>query len=425
MWRDHFGKADDGILVIHGATRAFNETFPQETVDRELAKDRAKAGAEYLAEWRDDLVGLFDREALQACTDTGVYERPPVAGVDYVAFLDPASGRGNSSMVLAIAHSEGDRVVVDCIREAKPPFSAAERLVEMCRVARSYGCTTIFKDRWGVEFSDELIRQAGLRCEVSPLPKNDLLLGLVPRVSSNLVRFIDSGRFIDQATSLERRVGITGRESIVVPDKTADDIVNAVAGAVHVASLVSAPALIKPSNFLGRGGKAVPDPVGWPFLFVVLNAGDDGETAAAFFALSDVRRPLPHLVLVDLDVAPLSATTVVDAWKRLQELQRDLRAGMSFGWVHPSFVPQVERHGFVGEVIPANILADEHLAMSVAGQVASGAVKLSERAHGKMAQLPLGASLTFRSGEAVNRDPLRFAIATAIAAGLNPEGGWG
>jgi phage terminase large subunit-like protein len=323
-WRDHFGKDDDSVLVVHGPTRAFNPTFPQATIDRELAKDRAKAGAEYLAEWRDDLVGLFDREALQACTDTGVYERPPVAGVDYVAFLDPASGRGNSSMVLAIAHSEGDRVVVDCVRECRPPFNAAERLVELCAVARSYGCVTIFKDRWGVEFSDELIRQAGLRCEVSPLPKNDLLLGLVPRVSSGLVRFIDSGRFVDQAAALERRVGITGRESLVTPDRTADDVVNAVAGAVHVASLAASPALIRPADYIGEAEADVPDSQIY-CSFAVLVVDRDGRTGLSFFGA-----PYPNLgkplTVLDFDAPAVTAGLFTTIAGRVDEFGERFRS---------------------------------------------------------------------------------------------------
>jgi CHAD domain-containing protein len=45
-------------LVAHGASKVFNLTLPQRVIDRALKKDRAKATAEYLAEFRTDLEGF-------------------------------------------------------------------------------------------------------------------------------------------------------------------------------------------------------------------------------------------------------------------------------------------------------------------------------------------------------------------------------
>jgi hypothetical protein len=87
-------------------------------------------------------------------------------------------------------------------------------------------------------------------------------------------------------------------------------------------------------------------------------------------------------------------------------------------------VSQFAQRGFVAEAIPAELLADQQLALGVSAHVATGRIKMSAAAQEKMGQLPLGASLTFRGGDALERDPLRHAIALGIAAGLNLQGGW-
>ena len=56
-----------------------------------------------------------------ACVSTGVYERPPQAGVRYNAFVDP-SGGSSDSFTLAIGHRLGDMTVLDCLRECVPRF---------------------------------------------------------------------------------------------------------------------------------------------------------------------------------------------------------------------------------------------------------------------------------------------------------------
>jgi hypothetical protein len=49
---------DPLILVAHGATRTLNPSLPQRVVDRALEKDRSRATAEYLAQFRTDAEGF-------------------------------------------------------------------------------------------------------------------------------------------------------------------------------------------------------------------------------------------------------------------------------------------------------------------------------------------------------------------------------
>jgi hypothetical protein len=68
--------------VAHGASKVFNPTLPQRVIDRALEKDRAKATAEYLAEFRTDLEAFVALEVVEACV--GDYrEQQPAADNSY------------------------------------------------------------------------------------------------------------------------------------------------------------------------------------------------------------------------------------------------------------------------------------------------------------------------------------------------------
>ena len=100
----------------HGATRTLNPSLPQRVVDRALEKDRARATAEYLAQFRTDVEGFVALEIVEACT--GDYrEMLPAANNFYRAFTDP-SGGSDDSFALAISHKSEDRIIIDAIREA-------------------------------------------------------------------------------------------------------------------------------------------------------------------------------------------------------------------------------------------------------------------------------------------------------------------
>ena len=75
-------------------------------VDRALEKDRARATAEYLAQFRTDVEGFVALEIVEACT--GDYrEMLPAASNFYRAFTDP-SGGSDDSFALAISHKSKD-----------------------------------------------------------------------------------------------------------------------------------------------------------------------------------------------------------------------------------------------------------------------------------------------------------------------------
>ncbi|OSJ32573.1 hypothetical protein BSZ19_18660 [Bradyrhizobium japonicum] len=70
-------------------------------------------------------------------------KRKPQRIKHYVALVEVAGGSGKDSMTLAIAHKEGadesDTVVLDAIREVRPPFSPEAVVQEFCDLLRPIG----------------------------------------------------------------------------------------------------------------------------------------------------------------------------------------------------------------------------------------------------------------------------------------------
>ena len=93
-----------------------NPSLPATVVDRAFRDDPARAAAEYGAEFRTDVVTFLAREAVEACVEPQVHERKRREGVAYFGFADP-SGGARDSFTLAVAHREGDRAILDAVRD--------------------------------------------------------------------------------------------------------------------------------------------------------------------------------------------------------------------------------------------------------------------------------------------------------------------
>ena len=165
------------VLVAKGKTTEFNPTIPQEEIDAEIERDPIRNTAEYLAEFRSDLETPFVHEAVQAVVSTGIRERAPKHYTTYFGFVDP-SGGSQDSFTLAIGHIDHAKqtVIIDAIRENKPPFSPEAVCYEYAQLLATYRITKVIGDNyakiWPVEqFGrfENLVR-AKRRTEERPLP---------------------------------------------------------------------------------------------------------------------------------------------------------------------------------------------------------------------------------------------------------------
>jgi hypothetical protein len=230
---DYGPEGDPSILVAKGASKTFNPTLPQRTIDRAYLKDPASAVAEYGGEFRTDVEALLTREIVEDAIDSGVTERAPQAGIRYYGFVDP-SGGSSDSMTLAIAHKEGDRAVLDLVRERKAPYSPDVVTEEFCAIIKPYGITSVIGDNFGGEWCKEPFRKRGIPYDLSKANKSQLYLALVPALNSGLVGLLDIEEATNQLVGLERRTGTSGRDIVDHPKGAAfhDDVANAIAGAI-------------------------------------------------------------------------------------------------------------------------------------------------------------------------------------------------
>lgn len=232
LWEDYkryYGRDDADILVWKASTSEMNPSVPASFLAREFEKDPAKARAEYDAEFRTDIEAFVSREAVEGCVIKGRYELPPTKGISYVAFVDPSGGSADS-MTLAIAHREGDRAVLDAVREAKPPFSPEQVTAEFAKLLKTYGLKKVQGDKYAGLWPRERFEVHGITYEPSAKPKSDLYCEMLPLINGVRVELLDHPKLVTQICSLERRTARSGKDSIDALGH--EDIANAVSGAV-------------------------------------------------------------------------------------------------------------------------------------------------------------------------------------------------
>jgi len=230
-YRQHYGKTDSPVLVWQASTRRMNPTIPQSVVDEAMDRDPAWAAAEYLAQFRSDVESFVNRDAVVACVTPGIYERLPVPGLQYAAFTDPSGGAADS-FTLAIAHRDADSLILDCVREVRPPFSPESVCTEFADTLKSYGVKRVTGDRYGGQWPREQFLKYGITYELSARPKSDIYRDVLPLINSRRVELLDNNKLISQFTILERKTARGGRDSIDHPAGSHDDLANAVAGVV-------------------------------------------------------------------------------------------------------------------------------------------------------------------------------------------------
>jgi len=234
--RDYGPNGDPEILVCAGASRTFNPSLSPRIIARAYQRDPAAAAAEFGGEWRTDITAFLSREAVTACVDRAVIERPARHGVIYHGFVDP-SGGSNDSMTLAISHMEGARAVLDAVREVKPPFSPESVTREFCETLAAYRIKRVQGDRYGGLWPTEQFGKYGVKYEPTDKSASQIFLEALPLINAGSCGLLDHRRLIDQLIGLERRTSFgTGRDSVGHAPGAHDDVAVAACGSVLMAT---------------------------------------------------------------------------------------------------------------------------------------------------------------------------------------------
>lgn len=416
-FRRNYGRDDARVLVWKAETAAMNPSIDPAIIAEAYEEDPEAARAEYGAEFRDDLADFVTRETVDAVTMRGRSELPFEPGVSYLAFCDP-SGGVSDAMTLAIAHiTATGTVVLDAVREARPPFDPEATVKDFAEVLRRYGITTVTGDRYGGEWPRQRFREHGIAYEPSARPKSDLYLDLLPLLNAGRVELLDNARLTAQLCGLERRTARSGKDSVDHSPGGHDDLANSVAGVLVGLDLDRRPTLIRKSSMLGEGG-AVPMPKVADQVTSVVILGRDGMVGTVHLAWCPYAPPTERSVVLDFDLAPLSGTTFSDAFARMTELAGMIPHLRYGAWMSAprELRPHIRQAGGDSDIIPADWLTDpSSVALRVAGYVAAGHVKICTIAAQRAETLPFDAALDFRGGEAIDANPLRLATLIGLA----------
>ncbi|MGO9401733.1 MAG: hypothetical protein ACLP19_28430 [Xanthobacteraceae bacterium] len=240
-YKELFGNDDAEDICWFAPSRVMNGQLPQSVIDRALAEDHLKASAEFLNVWREGVSDFVPIDVLDAATDRGVYERPRDPAVAYVAFVDCASGLGQDSFTLGIAHCEygTNKIVLDVLRERRPPFVPSAVVTEFAALLREYGINEVISDAYSFGFhQDEWVR-AGFTFTLCENTTSENYGSFLPLLTSGRARLLDNATLRSQLSSLERVVTPANKELIRHPQTASahDDCATAAAGAmVHAAS---------------------------------------------------------------------------------------------------------------------------------------------------------------------------------------------
>jgi hypothetical protein len=144
-------------------------------------------------------------------------------------------------MTLAIVHLEAEGpdtppvVVVDAVRETRPPFNPREVTQAYAALCRTYACDTVHGDRVGMGWIDQAFASHHLTYQVAESSKSELYAPLLPLITTGSLELPDHPRLVQQLQGLERRPTGTGRDAIDHRSRGHEDLANAVAGAAVLA----------------------------------------------------------------------------------------------------------------------------------------------------------------------------------------------
>ncbi len=171
----------------------------------------------------------FDAEKVEEAVIPGRTVLPPQAGVTYGAFCD-LSGGGADDATLCIAHSQDDRVIVDCLVDQGPrfnrTFSPEATVQRFSDILKQYGCSMVEGDRYAAQWPILAFQKCGIFYRPAELNRSQIYAAFEPLLNSGRVELLDHPKLLQQFIGLTRK-----NEKIDHASGEHDDFSNAVAGA--------------------------------------------------------------------------------------------------------------------------------------------------------------------------------------------------
>lgn len=234
QFKKYFGKSG-GPLIWRAPTSIMNPTIDKRIIKEALREDPAAGSAEWEAEFRADIEAFMPPEFIEAVIIPGRYELAKKERIDYKAFVDPSGGR-QDSFTLGIAHKKDGKIILDVLRERRPPFQPKGVVAEFSEVLKAYGINSAKSDFYAAEWVKEAFKEKGIDLKKSVFSASEIYLNFLPLVANGSVELLDSKRLKAQFAGLERKTRPGGKDSISHYPGGHDDCANAAAGAVTLCS---------------------------------------------------------------------------------------------------------------------------------------------------------------------------------------------
>jgi hypothetical protein len=232
-WRDHFGQDSDDVLVVQGASSTFNPSLDFDMIERARATDPEAAESEWGGGFRADISGYLDDATIEAAVNySRPIELPPQPACCYKAFVDASGGR-HDHYTLAIAHKDGERIVIDVCRGVAPPFDPQAATEAFAKLLRDYRILSVTGDNFAQEWVQAAWSKCGVRYVRSELPKSQIYLECLPLFTRGLVALPDHKRLLRELRLLERHTHRSGRDTVDHGKNGSDDYSNAVCGVLR------------------------------------------------------------------------------------------------------------------------------------------------------------------------------------------------
>jgi hypothetical protein len=171
---------------------------------------------------------FLDPQAVADAIVIGRRTLPPMRDTYYYGFVD-MSGGSNDDAVLAIAHQEDGKIVVDLVEKqaSEPPFNPRDAVKKFVNLLDDYGCKRVCGDKYaGMTFQADF-SMYGISYITSELNKSELYEAMEPEINAGVVE-------LPNLPKLEQQLlGLIFRGSRVDhANGEHDDWANAAAGAV-------------------------------------------------------------------------------------------------------------------------------------------------------------------------------------------------
>jgi len=201
------------ILCWKADTLTMNPTFSKKAIKQAYKDDPEGALAEYGGEWRRDVSPYIPPEVIEEAIIQKRFELRPVKEFEYLGSIDPSGGRSDS-FTMSIVHKDDKKIVVDALREARPPFKPENVVEEYCKLFKKYGIYEVGSDRYAGEWVTSAFREFGVYVALAKKTKSEFYLNFLPLLNNDRIELLDNARLGSQLGSLQRKTRSQGKDVI-------------------------------------------------------------------------------------------------------------------------------------------------------------------------------------------------------------------